>query len=280
MNLTNDLIVDSYKILEKHFHNQFQATINEKEIKWYNVKYSHSIDVFNAMCELIENENKLKDFNDEDKIRLKIGAMLHDVGRFYQMKNGEIQKELNHGDMGKNILINSDNVDDEATLLFIKLHDGRFKIEDEPFYKSSNDERKNFLKLGLNATEDSDIVSNMKIMIKNNRFLTFKDIDYNIVISDEIIDAIVNKRHFNGKILIPSAYNDLFVKLALVRLLNFDYSKKICNKIGFIKFVLNHVDKFLENSINQNLATEVKINDLFKKLEIVKDVLKKDGFEI
>ena len=74
MNLTNDLIVDSYKILERHFHNQFQATINEKEIKWYNVKYSHSIDVFNAMCELIENENKLKDFNDEDKIRAFFGS--------------------------------------------------------------------------------------------------------------------------------------------------------------------------------------------------------------
>ena len=74
MNLTNDLIVDSYKILEKHFHNQFQATINEKEIKWYNVKYSHSIDVFNAMCELIENENRLKIYS----FKNAIGGTLHD----------------------------------------------------------------------------------------------------------------------------------------------------------------------------------------------------------
>ena len=280
MNLTNDLIIDSYKILEKHFHNQFKTTTNEKEIKWYNVKYSHSIDVFNAMSELIENEKRLKNFSDEDKIRLKIGAMLHDVGRFYQMKNGEIQRELNHGDMGKNVLINSENFDDEAILLFVKLHDGRFKIEDEPFYKSSNDERKEFLQLGLNATEDSDIVSNMKIMIKNSRFLSFKEASYDIIVSDEIVNAIVEKRHFNGKILVPTAYTDLFVRLALVRLLNFDYSKNICNRIGFIKFVLNHVDKFLENSINLNFATEDKVSNFFEKLEIVKDVLKKDGFEI
>ena len=56
--------------------------------------------------------------------------------------------------------------------------------------------------------------------------------------------------------------------------LSFSYSSP------FWSHFFKSIDKFLENSINQNLATEVKINDLFKKLEIVKDVLKKDGFEI
>lgn len=280
MNINEDLILRSYPILEKHFHRQFLTAKSETEFSWHNLKYSHSIDVYDFMKELVENDKELINLQGEDKIRLKVAALLHDLGRFYQMKDSRLQKELDHGDMAKKILINEEKFDDEYILLFIKLHEGLLRIEDDDFFNTLNDERKRFARLGLSATEDSDIISNFKLMMKRNTIITFSKKSFNIFVSDEIMDAIIKRRHFNGKILSDSVYDRLMVIFCLVRLLKLDYSKEACNKMGFLKFVFNGVNDVILKTKSMNLASENELHAFYDTLEFIKELFIKDGYEV
>ena len=117
---------DGEYILKKHFSKQkvvARGLSNQNELIWVEMKFSHSHDVFNMSEKLIESDKELITLSDDDKLLGKLGALLHDVGRFYEI--GE--KKLNgvpHGIYGAdNILRDVENIDDLAILLPVKYHD-------------------------------------------------------------------------------------------------------------------------------------------------------------
>ncbi|MGI6680764.1 MAG: HD domain-containing protein [Bdellovibrionota bacterium] len=282
MDITDNLIIDSYKILQKHFNKQFLLAKTKLEMDWLNLKYAHSIDVYMCMVNLIQNEEKLNTLSKENQTRLLVGALLHDIGRFYQFKNNEIQRHLNHGDMGKQILIEDENFDDEYILLFVKLHEAQSKIEDEPFFQSLNEEEKKFATLGLQAVEDSDIVANLQKFPEQNTFYTFlnEKRTYEPIISDEIINATLEGRHFKGKILSRSIFDGIAIEICIIRLLKYEHSKNVCNKFYLAKFVYERLEKTIETSFKQKLISDNDFKMLSKKANILKECLIEAKFKI
>ncbi len=119
------LIDNSNKLIERAQYGKKQKELLEKHLKMYNVKYIHSIDVaYDSKRVGID----LNLFNDENIKILWTSGLLHDIGRFAQLRltgtfkdaesfaNESFGKITDHGVLGEKILL-----DDERIKMFYPL---------------------------------------------------------------------------------------------------------------------------------------------------------------
>ena len=98
---------EALKILQKHYTQQCKKLESESRINdrnWVDAKYHHSQDVFNISRQLIDNDEELQKLTDEQKIYGKIAALLHDIGRAYEV--GDMKAIVNpHGYYGADVVL-------------------------------------------------------------------------------------------------------------------------------------------------------------------------------
>ncbi len=268
----NNLIKNAKNILKKHFEAQLKLSSSEIEIHWYNLKYEHSLLVYEITTNIIKNEINLSKIKENDKAQIGAGALLHDIGRFYQIKNGTIIKAW-HGDLGKKILEKTKEIQDPAILFLIQYHDDTTNIKEDNFYKTCTQDEKDLLIKKLSVVRDADMLAIIERAKSDDKFFSFfngKD-RLNPVINPEMLNAFKEKRPFRGSHQIITVYDALLAKLLFFNLLSYEYSKKIYNESKNAEYIFMLLEKFKKDSFNLGFTDQEKLDIDF---DFVKNFLK------
>lgn len=215
---------------------EFTDYVSQYDMEDYDIKYkyNHSIRVEKICVALAE----LLNFNREDTYIIKVIGLLHDIGRFEQLKltNSYSDNEFDHGDYGAMILfkeglIEKFNVDSKYydIIEFAIINHNKYKIED------TLDERKIMFAKIIRDADKIDIFEAYTYLKA-----------YNITnIDDEVTNevAIQFKKHeaINRKIRKTKA--DLLLSvISFVYDINYKESLKIINEQKYLDELYNQID--------------------------------------
>ena len=215
---------------------EFTNYVNNYDMDDYHIKYkyNHSIRV-EKICEVLA---KMLNFNEEETYIIKIIGLLHDIGRFEQLKltNSYSDNEFDHGAYGAMILFNKRliekfNVDSKYydIIEFAIINHNKYKIED------TSDERKLMYAKLIRDADKIDIF---------DAYTYLKA--YNITnIDDEVTNevAIQFRKHesINNKIRKTKA--DLLLSLiAFVFDINYIESLEIINEQNYLDELYNQIE--------------------------------------
>lgn len=264
------------EILKKHYDQQLK--IAEKsgvkaDVAWVEIKYSHSLDVFNMSKVLIKNDKILSKLDNKYKLYGKLGALLHDIGRAYKI--GENKNKIEpHGVYGaENILRNIENEDNPFILLSMKYHDildGEKSTKQELKKYNLSRQEKDIIILLLNLVRDSDKLANFVLFKKiNGKF--FLTMDKKLYFSKACIKA------FKNRVLIArndreTIFDQILGYINWIYDLNFQASRDFVIQKKCIHFFLKKIDEIFKE-IKCNYCKEeiqnfkLNLNDIIKQLK-------------
>lgn len=193
-------------------------------IKWFNEfvkgydlsnkdmmrKYHHSFRVMEIIKDLGESLN----LNERDMFLCSVIGLLHDVGRFEQIKQYQTFqdfKSMDHGEKGKEILENSDFLDSFVTkeekeiILKSVFHHNKYGIEKE-------DERTYLFETLIREADQLDIMKEQGLEMNS------KEIIFNPKLLDSIYHGEIGKNED-----IEEEYDNIFVMLSWVEHFEHDY---------------------------------------------------------
>ena len=270
-------IEDGKEILKKHFTQQHAVVKNsgdENEIMWVELKFSHSHDVFEMSKKLLDGDEELKVLSDDDKLLGKLGALLHDVGRFYEV--GE--KRLNgvpHGIYGADsILEKIEGVDDLAILLPVKYHDdlyGKEKTLEELAKSNISQEQKDLTFKLLKLVMDSDKLANFHLFKDCNRRY-FLNLPKEIAIADACLNSFKNRELVKREDR-KSVLDQLIFYISWSYDLNYQFSKDLVRNESYMKAFTNMMREIIE----QEAKNPAEKKDVLTKLEMIESQLAQDG---
>lgn len=225
-----------------------------------DLKYYHSLRVSDLCGEIAISQNM-----DEEQVYLaRIVGLLHDIGRFEQIKkydNYNYMKEMDHGTFGASIL-----TDD-----FLKDYIDNNKYNDI-IRKSVDAHNKAYVPSGYVGLEllfskiirDADKLDILYLYVSNriNHRLDNEEI------SDVVVDCF-----FNKKIIlyedVKTSLDQVLLDLAFVYDINFSYSFKVLSREKYI-------DKIIDNLNFKDEKTSLLMNDFKKLLNLEIDIRKED----
>ncbi len=269
-----DTIEKGQEILKKHYDFQLEVAKNtkaEKDMFWITSKYSHSQDVFNMAKYLLSNDGILKSLDAKYKLYGELGALLHDIGRCYEIGN----KKLNgipHGEFGADtVLKEMEGENNPFILIPVKYHDtlyaeekAREELEKYALSEGENDMVIILLKLAM----DSDKLANFGLFqdIDKRFFLSLKEEPY---ITENCLAAFKNrtlvKREDRNTI-----FDQIISYIAWVYDLNFETSRKFVLQkdymAGFVKMLYGQLEKIKKDS-NIDTKTIEKLNIDFEDIK-------------
>ena len=211
--------------LENAFDNYLKKyDMNKKQIRY---KYHHSYRVKDLMKKLSDNLQ----LSDKEKEVAEVIGLLHDIGRFEQIKK--------YGDCS-DTKTGIDHADESCIYLFDNGHIRDF-YDDENYYKVIEDAIKNHNKFEIDSNLDEKSLFFTKMIRDMDKVDIYKVItdEYKYVydkndITKEVLDS------FNNKITIDSHLrktdtDNVYGYLAFVFDINFDYSYKILKDGKYIE---------------------------------------------
>lgn len=142
-------------------------TVEEK--KWIEGKARHSREVLAAGLEIMEREAAFLSLEGDKKEWAKVALLLHDIGRFYQFRDGELDFSLVHGKLGVEILMKHYNLPYNPFLFLpIVLHDqidfSDLFIDDR--YKTLDHREQDKVLLISKLVKDADKIANYRVMVQ------------------------------------------------------------------------------------------------------------------
>lgn len=231
--------------------NEMKKYVSEFDLNNENIrrKIRHTYSVVNT------SENLAKGLNLElEDIELaKLIALLHDIGRFEQLKRYNSYLDyltVDHGDLGAQILLENDYIRkfietdkyDDIIIKAIKNHN-KYEINEKDFTEKEL--------LHAKLIRDSDKIDNFYIKINRDVVVTDEDI-----ISEKVFDCVRNKR----KVLNSDRKSELDIRVSIIGWiydLNFNCSFEIVKKE-------NLVDKLFSTIKNANRKTKEQLEELRK----------------
>lgn len=273
--MTINTIDEGKAILKKHYNKQKEIAIKsgiKEDILWIEQKYIHSLEVFKMSEYLIENDEILKNLPLKIKLYGKLGALLHDIGRFYEI--GKIEKSsTQHGVIGANILEQEENENNIFLIYSFKYHDdflSKEKTLQDLNKLNLNEKDKENIILLLNLIKNSDKLSNFEL---------FKNIDKVYFLSKELLpfftDSCLN--NFKNRQLInnkekQSIFDQMLGYIVWCYDLNF-YTSKLFIKNNNYLFDFISMMKKIANDFNNKSDTEYLLNTI----SIIEKQLKQDN---
>ena len=273
--MTINTIDEGKAILKKHYNKQKEIAIKsgiKEDILWIEQKYIHSLEVFKMSEYLIENDEILKNLPLKIKLYGKLGALLHDIGRFYEI--GKIERSsTQHGVIGANILEQEENENNIFLIYSFKYHDdflSKEKTLQDLNKLNLNEKDKENIILLLNLIKDSDKLSNFEL---------FKNIDKVYFLSKELLpfftDSCLN--NFKNRQLInnkekQSIFDQMLGYIVWCYDLNF-YTSKLFIKNNNYLFDFISMMKKIANDFNNKSDTEYLLNTI----SIIEKQLKQDN---
>lgn len=232
--------------------------MNVEEIKY---KYNHTLRVVDFAREIIANET-----NDNLKINLAItGALLHDIARFKEWSTYHSWKDIDHGDLGYEILtkdnfiskfVSDDNKD--VVLKAVKYHNK----------KLVPDNLSKLEELVLNVVRDADKIDILNTQYNNDNVDSLKvSIDDTYDVKDEILQRFLKEEQIDYN-LVSNHAEYIIYYLSYLFDFNFRTSFKIVynfdminEKLKLLKSIINEEDKYkiIKIKILDYLESNIKL---------------------
>lgn len=222
--------------------NQYIKQFNLKD-KAIMQKYHHTFRVLEYALKIAQS----LDLSSKDINIVGISALLHDIGRFYQIENYHTYsdtKSIDHGKKGYEILCENDFINkyidyDQNIVLNAVLNHNKLEIDDRL------DEKTKFITKIVRDADKIDILLEQVSIIK----------DLNPTINKNIIDEFLKENMIKNDLVINDC-DDILHNLAFIYDLNFKKSfeivldsKVIENKINLLEIYINEDLSFLKESL-------------------------------
>ena len=184
-----------------------------KYVKTFNFKDKMIRDKFHHTYRVMEYAAKIAESIGVDIFKAKLCALFHDIGRFNQWTNHQTfmdAKSIDHGDLGYEI-INKEcmNIPNKELVLFTTKNHNKLNMD-----KNHDNEEELYTKIVRDA-DKLDIMIEQLNCISDNQF----------EIKDEIINAILNNKMIDNKLL-ENDIDYVFRFMAFVFDINFKYTFK------------------------------------------------------
>lgn len=229
---------------------KYTSSYITEENKMYQLKIDHTLRVMDLCGEIAKNLNL-----DEEKIEIaKMCGLLHDIGRFEQMKRyGTFadKKSIDHGNLGKEILlehnfirkfISNSNLD-SIILDAVEFHN---KLVDPETISDDN-------KLFLNITRDADKIDILYLVESEEVTIDIKDFTISYVVYDTILN---NKMVLHKDV--KTKVDSVCMWLGFIYGFNYSYSLELLKEKDYIPEIIEHY---------QNKTTNIKTKEQFEELK-------------
>ena len=275
-------LYDGLKILDKHYTSQcelLEKNCNIKDENWIKAKYQHSIDVFNIAEYLIETDEELQKLTEDQKLYGKLSALLHDIGRAYEV--GEMKAKVKpHGYYGADVVLRQlENETNPFILIPVKYHGDLLAEENarkdlENIENLSNEDKEIIIKL-LRLVMDSDKLANLALFKTVDEWhFNFLNLIEEAVISDECFESFCNRELVKIKDR-KTLLDKILLIICWAYDLEYQASKALLLKERHLEDYLKMFDKYIEkfkyNTDKEDLETT------YIRLEKIKNQLLQDN---
>ena len=272
-----ETLQEAQEILKKHYTAQ-QKVVNESGVKmemlWVSRKYAHSQDVFKISQYLIENDEVLKKFDDKYKLYGQISALLHDIGRAYEV--GDMKEKVKpHGYYGADIVLKQLEQENNPFILIPVKYHGDLEAEENARKEleeidNLSDEEKEMVIMLLKLVMDSDKLANFKsFKTYDKNYFNLMGLDEKPYISDECFESFKNRELVKLKDR-KTVLDKILLTICWVYDLNYKASIDLAKKENHLEYYLNLFEKYIDNN-QKTQDTENKIN--FIKQQLIEDNL-------
>ena len=263
-------------ILKKHYTLQ-QKVVDESGVKmdmlWVSMKYTHSQDVFKMSQYLVENDEVLKKLDNKYKLYGQLSALLHDIGRAYEV--GDMKDKVKpHGYYGADIVLKQVEKENNPFILIPVKYHGDLKAEENARKELEeindlSDEEKEIVIMLLKLVMDSDKLANFKMFKKFDRkyFVNLIGLDEKPYISDECFESFKNRELVSLKDR-KTVLDKILLTICWIYDLNYQASIDLVKKEKHLEDYLNLFEKYIDNN-QKTKDTENKIN--FIKQQLIED---------
>ena len=267
---------EAQEILKKHYTLQ-QKVVDESGVKmdmlWVSRKYIHSQDVFKISQYLIENDEVLKKLDNKYKLYGDLSALLHDIGRAYEV--GDMKDKVKpHGYYGADIVLKQVEKENNPFILIPVKYHGDLKAEENARKELEeiddlSDEEKEIVIMLLKLVMDSDKLANFKMFKKFDRkyFVNLIGLDEKPYISDECFESFKNRELVSLKDR-KTVLDKILLTICWIYDLNYQASIDLVKKEKHLEDYLNLFEKYIDNN-QKTKDTENKIN--FIKQQLIED---------
>ncbi|HSQ97548.1 MAG TPA: HD domain-containing protein [Rickettsiales bacterium] len=268
------------EILKKHYDKQLniaESSGREKDIFWVKMKYQHSQDVLKIAEYLLENDSLLSKLQNTYKLYGKLGALLHDIGRAYEIGETKLNG-IKHGYFGaENILKQEEKEDNPFILWSFKYHDilnAEEETRNELKEINLSNQEKEIVVILLKLVMDSDKLANFKLFFDCEREYLL-NLDNKPVFTEKCLTSLKNKNLIK-KSDRKTNLDQYLSYITWIYDLNFQTSKDLTLRENYM---LNFINKMKEEVVNfsSNLDEEI-IKKTLNQIEEISNQLKKDGF--
>ncbi len=209
----------------------------EEVSAWLNHKLKHTFCVTHDIMNIMFHEKEIWNFlTSEEREIVELSAILHDLGRFYQHKNGVhlLNDEFDHGLEGVKILKNIPEFNNPILLFAIEEHNRIAIRYDNPYYLQLNEHDKKVAEIVAKLLRDADKLENIRDVIYHGipkrlyKFNTFEPLSENVKL------AVKNKTSVLRSDMKTSS-DRVVDYLAWIFDINYQTTKDIIKDLNFIE---------------------------------------------
>ena len=274
-------LYDGLKILDKHYTSQcelLEKNCNIKDENWIKAKYQHSIDVFNIAEYLIETDEELQKLTEDQKLYGKLAALLHDIGRAYEV--GEMKAKVKpHGYYGADVVLRQlENETNPFILIPVKYHGDLLAEENarkdlNNIENLSNEDKEIIIKL-LRLVMDSDKLANLALFKTVDEWhFNFLNLIEEAVISDECFESFCNRELVKIKDR-KTLLDKILLIICWAYDLEYQASKALLLKERHLEDYLKMFDKYIEKF--KGKTSHADLEKTYKRIEKIKKQLLQD----
>lgn len=233
-------IYKATKLVGDAYAKQIVGASPEVEI-WLVHKLQHTFNVAEEIMDIFFGEKDVYSlFNEEERRMVKIAAVLHDLGRFYQHKDGHYisGKEFDHGWEAVKLIKDIAGVNDPKILFAIAEHNHKAIDYENPIYKAMTPEEQHKADIMAKLLRDADKIENINCFVYfgMERLGTIPDGG----LSDGVKQDIVAKKTINYA-NVKTSSDSLAISLAWVNDIYYNTTVQKLKKLDFLNYGIEQI---------------------------------------
>lgn len=218
---------------------------NEYIQSWHVHKLKHTFAVASNIMDLLFSEKEIFESFSASEIELtELSAILHDIGRFYQHRDGRHleNSEFDHGKFAVELLKDNPDFNNPILLFAIEEHN-QFAINFEnPYYKNLSEHDKKVAEIIAKLLRDADKLENIKHFI----YYGLSELHFNvpsIPLSDKVKEGIASRKQINSKFTNGKA-DKIANSLSWIYDIYFESTKEQIRNLKYIDFGIKEAKKY------------------------------------
>lgn len=225
---------------------------NKNVETWLVHKLQHTFNVAEEIMSIFFGEKEIyNQFSAQECRMVKISAILHDLGRFYQHKDGHYisDKDFDHGWEAVKLIKDIKGVNDPKILFAIAEHNHKDIDYNNPIYKAMNPEEQRKADIMAKLLRDADKIENINCFVYfgMERLGTLP----NGVLSEGVKDDIKAQRTINyGNV--KNTADSLAISLAWVNDIYYDATVRKLKGLDFINLGVEQIKE--RGASNEDIA--------------------------